>query len=133
MLKDPEAPVDFYIGGKKVVDEGDGRVEVKNLGNGKHQLIVHSIKMSDGPIEARTPSNRGDEIVSSCKMNLIKGEEGPEMGDLLPGACVDAVGMGECGPVVGIARKNCNWSIGYQVEGKQQSPLECIVIGPNGD
>ena len=134
MCKDPEAPVHFYIGGKKVVDDGDGRIEVKNLGNGKHQLTVHHLKMSDGPtIEARTPSNRGDEIVSSCKMNLIKGEEGPEMGDLLPGDCVDAVGMTACGPVVGIAHKNCNWSIGYQVEGKQQSPLECIVIGPNGE
>ena len=86
--------------------------------------------MTDGPtIEAKTPSNRGDEIVSTCKMNLIKGEDAPQLGDLLPGECT----LGSCGPVVGIAHKNCNWEIGYQVDGQQQSPLEVSVIGPNGN
>ena len=100
------------------------------MGNGKHQLVIHNLKMSDGPtIEARTPSNRGDELISACKMNLLKGEDAPELGDLLPGECI----LGACGPVVGIAHKDCSWAIGYECPGVQQSPLEVTVIGPNGN
>ena len=122
--------MEFYVGGKKVVKGADDRLEIKNLGGGKHQLTVHNLKMTDGPtIEARTPSNRGDEILSTCKMNLIKGEDAPVLGDVLPGDCI----MGPCGPVNGIAHKDCSWSIGYEMNGKQQSPLEVIVIGPDGN
>ena len=112
------------------MEGADDRVEVKHLGNGKHQLVIHNLKMSDGPtIEARTPSNRGDELVSACKMNLLKGEDAPELGDLLPGECI----LGACGPVIGIAHKDCSWAIGYECPGVQQSPLEVTVIGPNGN
>ena len=41
-VKDPTAPVDFFINGEPV-DTSDGRVEVKNLGEGKHQLILHKV------------------------------------------------------------------------------------------
>ena len=57
-VKDPGAPVDFFINGKKV-SKTDERCEYVNLGEGKHQLIMHHIKMEDlGTIEAKTPSNR---------------------------------------------------------------------------
>lgn len=57
-VKDPGAPVDFFINGKKV-SKSDERCEYVNLGEGKHQLIIHHIKMEDlGTIEAKTPSNR---------------------------------------------------------------------------
>ena len=57
-VKDPGAPVDFYINGNKV-RKGDERCEYVDLGEGKHQLILHHIKMEDlGTIEAKTPSNR---------------------------------------------------------------------------
>ena len=68
-VKDPDAPVDFYIAGEKVIPGQDDRVQVRDLGNGHHQLIVNHVKMGDGgTIEARTPSNYGDgdEVVSSC-------------------------------------------------------------------
>ena len=57
-VKDPGAPVDFFINGKKV-SRSDERCEYVNLGEGKHQLIIHHVKMEDlGTIEAKTPSNR---------------------------------------------------------------------------
>ena len=78
-------------------------------------LHIHNCKMSDvGSLEARTPSNRGDDILCSCQLAIEKGEEAPEMGD--------------CGPVTGIAHKDCNWTMNFKVEGKQQSPLEVIVM-----
>ena len=60
--KDPDAPVTFYLAGKKVTPD-DGRCEVRNMGNGLHTLVVGNLKMSDlGTLEARTPSNRGEEV-----------------------------------------------------------------------
>ena len=61
-VKDPEAPVSFYIGGKKV-SSSDSRCEIENKGNGVHTLHIHNCKMSDlGTLEARTPDNRGGEV-----------------------------------------------------------------------
>ena len=101
-VKDPDAPVDFFIAGKKVTGSDD-RVEVKKLENGKHQLIVHKIKMSDdGSIEARTPSNFGDQVLtSSCTFNVAKGEGAPT--------------IGKVPPVTGIAKQGCNWNVPYEV------------------
>jgi hypothetical protein len=104
-VKDPDAPVDFYIGGKKVIPGQDDRVQVRVLDNGQHQLIINKIAMSDdGVIEARTPSNysEGDKVVSSCSFSVAKGEDRPEMGSVPP--------------VTGIANKNCSWKIPYEVK-----------------
>lgn len=78
-------------------------MEVKKLGNGRHQLVVHKINLSDnGTIEARTPSNFGDEMISTqCDFGVAKGETAPEIGDT--------------GPVTGIANKGCNWDVPYKV------------------
>lgn len=118
-VKDPGAPVDFFINGEPV-DTSDGRVEVKNLGEGKHQLILHKVKMEDmGNVTAKTPSNKGDEILESkSNFTVVKGEEAPVMGD--------------CGPVNGVAKKACAMTIPYKVEGEKQSELEIIVEGPDG-
>lgn len=118
-LKDPGAPANFFINGEPV-DLSDPRFEVKNLGDGKHQLIIKPVKMGDaGTVSCKTPSNKGDEILESkSSFNVIKGEEAPVMGD--------------CGPVVGTAKKACGMTIPYKVEGEKQSDLEIIVEGPDG-
>jgi len=114
-VKDPNAPVDFYINGNKV-SKNDSRCEYVNLGEGKHQLILHDIKMEDmGSIEARTPSNRGEEMLTtSTEFEVAMGEHAPE--------------VGECGNVTGVANKECNWKLPYKCEGVQQSPLEVTVM-----
>ena len=80
-VKDPGAPVEFYMKGEKV-SRSDPRCEYVNLGEGRHQLIIHSIKMEDlGLVECRTPSNRGDQVlVSSATFDVTKGEDAPEIG-----------------------------------------------------
>ncbi len=45
--------MEFYIAGRKV-EEGDPRAEVRRMDNGKHQLVIHDVKMVDeGTVEAR--------------------------------------------------------------------------------
>jgi len=113
-VKDPSAPVTFALNGEDIVPDGE-RVEVKDLGEGKHQLIIHNAKMEDmGNVVAKTPSNRGDEVVESkSAFTVVKGEEAPKMGD--------------CGPVSGVAKKQCNMTIPYEVPGEKQSDLEIYV------
>jgi hypothetical protein len=39
------------------------RVEIKDLGEGKRQLIINKAEMGDnGTVTAKTPSNRGNEV-----------------------------------------------------------------------
>jgi predicted phage tail protein len=52
-------------------------------------------------------------VESKSNFTVVKGEEAPEMGD--------------CGPVTGIAQKQCNMTIPYKVEGEKQSDLEIII------
>ena len=58
----------------------------------------------DGTIELKTPSNRGNDLTSTCNTTMIKGEGVPQLGDLFQ---KDADGnntqLGDCGPVIGIA------------------------------
>ena len=118
-VKDPGAPVEFCINGVPV-DTSDGRCEVKDLGDGKHQLIIHNAKMEDmGNVTCKTPSNKGDEMLESkSNFTVVKGEDAPV--------------MGYCGPVSGVAKKQCAMTIPYKVEGEKQSELEIIVEGPDG-
>ena len=113
-VKDPTAPVDFLINGEEVVPDGK-RIEVKELGEGKHQLIIHNAKMEDmGNVVAKTPSNKGDEVIESkSAFTVVKGEEAPKIGDVAP--------------VSGVAKKQCNMTIPYTVEGEKQSELEIYV------
>ena len=113
-VSDPNAPVTFAINGEDVVPDGD-RIETKDLGEGKHQLIIHKAKMGDmGNVVAKTPSNKGDEVVESkSAFTVVKGEEAPKMGDVAP--------------VSGVAKKQCNMTIPYEVAGEKQSELEIWV------
>lgn len=117
-VKDPTAPVEFLINGE-VVSTADGRIEQKDLGDGKHQLIINNVKMGDaGTVTCKTPSNKGDEILESkSSFTVVKGEEAPVMGD--------------CGPVTGVAQKQCNMTIPYKVEGEKQSEM-VITIEKDG-
>ena len=68
--------MDFFINGEQVVPDGE-RVEVKNLGDGKHQLVINKAEMGDqGTVSAKTPSNRGDEIIESkSNFTVTKGNK----------------------------------------------------------
>jgi len=113
-VKDVNAPVEFCINGEPV-DTSDGRIETKDLGEGKHQLIINKAQMGDmGTVSCKTPSNRGDEIIESkSAFTVIKGEDAPKIGDV--------------GPVTGTAKKQCNMTIPYTVEGERQSDMEILV------
>merc|ERR1719422_2191458 len=113
-VKDENAPVEFFNNGEPIVPDGK-RIEVVNLGEGKHQLIIHKAAMSDmGTVSAQTPSNKGDEMLESkSAFTVIKGEEAPKIGDVAP--------------VTGIAKKQCNMTIPYSVEGEKQSDVEILV------
>ena len=64
-VKDPSAPVHFYINGKKL-DEGEFRFE-HNSSGGKHEFKIKKCELGDaGCLEARTPSNK----VSCCRFPL---------------------------------------------------------------
>lgn len=114
-VKDPNAPVDFYMKGVKV-SKNDSRCEYVNLGEGKHQLIIHRIKMEDlGLVECRTPSNRGNTMLTtSTSFDVAKGEEAPE--------------IGSTGPVNGVAYKECGWQVPYKITGQIQSKMEVTVM-----
>ena len=100
-VKDPSAPVTFAINGEDVVPDGE-RVEVKDLGDGKHQLVIHNAKMEDmGNVVAKTPSNKGDEVVESkSAFTVVKGEEAPKMEHVPKGTPEDQPGerAGSCLP-----------------------------------
>ena len=72
--------------------------------------------MTDLKIEFRTPTNhRGkNELSSVCQLNVIKGEEIPQ--------------LGECPPVIGITDEECKFGLSYTLEGQPQSLLEVCVI-----
>ena len=78
---------------------------------GQFALLLHTDDINQsihpqGTVTAKTPSNRGDEIVESkSNFTVVKGEEAPKMGD--------------CGPVTGVAKKQCNMTIPYKVLGVQ--------------
>ena len=60
-VKDPTAPVHFFINGKKL-DEGEFRFE-HTSSSGKHEFKIKKCELGDaGCLEARTPSNK----VSCC-------------------------------------------------------------------
>jgi hypothetical protein len=79
------------------------RVEIRHLENGRHQLVINKAAMGDaGLVEARTPSNYGDEMITSaCSLHVAKGEERPVIGDVAP--------------VSGVANKACSWKVPFQV------------------
>merc|ERR1711981_1353311 len=119
-VKDENAPVTFFNNGEEIIPDGE-RVEVKDLGEGKKQLIIHKTKMADmGTISAKTPSNKGDEMLESkSAFTVVKGEEAPKIGDV--------------GPVTGVAKKQCNVEILVEKDGKLLKIGKDIQLTVHGD
>lgn len=82
-LQDQTATAEWYFNGQKI--EPSERVEIKNLGGGKHQLVFNNVEMSDdGEITCES-----GELKSSCKLTVKKGESKPiaEIPDKIEGPC----------------------------------------------
>lgn len=72
-LQDQTAPADWKFNGEPIVPSE--RVEIKNLGGGKHQLIFNNLEMGDnGEISVES-----GKLSSSCKLNVAKGETKPQI------------------------------------------------------
>jgi hypothetical protein len=66
------------------------RIEIKNLGGGKHQLIFNKLELTDaGEIMVKSS---GD-LTSSCTLEVKKGEEIPviSFGDHVEGPCTKPI------------------------------------------
>ena len=119
-VKDPGAPVTFYLNGEEI-DQNDKRFEQTVTGPGKHQLVIKFLEMTDaGTIEARTPLNKNDQVLSSSTtLDVMMGERAPELAK---------VGKNGNGKVEGISNKECNFEVNFKVDGKKQSELDFKII-----
>lgn len=70
-LQDQTAPADWKFNGEPIVPSE--RVEIKNLGGGKHQLVFNNLEMVDnGEITCES-----GQLSSSCQLTVHKGESKP--------------------------------------------------------
>lgn len=70
-VADQTAVTEFFFNGE-LIKSGD-RFEVKNLGGGKHQLIISDLQMTDdGEIKCRS-----GKLKSTCQLTVLKGEGKP--------------------------------------------------------
>lgn len=117
-VKDPGAPVTFYLNGEEI-DRNDKRFEQTVTGPGKHQLVIKHLEMTDaGTVEARTPRNKNEQILSSSTtLDVMMGERAPELAK-----------VGKNGKVEGIANKDCNFEVNFKVDGKKQSELDFKIM-----
>lgn len=72
-LQDQTAPAEWTFNGKPV--EPSERVEIKNLGGGKHQLVFNALTIEDSG-EIKCESGK---LESSMKLTVKKGETKPEL------------------------------------------------------
>lgn len=72
-LEDEKAPAEWKLNGKPI--KPSDRIEIKNLGGGKHQLVFNDLKMAD----AGEISVESGKLRSSCKLTVQKGETKPQM------------------------------------------------------
>lgn len=72
-LQDQTAPADWKFNGEPIVPSD--RVEIKNLGGGKHQLIFNNLETGD---EGEISCESG-KLSSACKLTVQKGESKPEI------------------------------------------------------
>lgn len=70
-LQDQTAPAEWTFNGKPI--EPSDRIEIKNLGGGKHQLVFKKLEMiDDGEIMCES-----GKLNSSMKLTVKKGESKP--------------------------------------------------------
>ncbi|XP_055326293.1 twitchin-like, partial [Sitodiplosis mosellana] len=72
-LEDEKAPAEWKLNGKPI--KPSDRVQIKNLGGGKHQLVINDLKLAD----AGEISVHSGKLSSSCKLNVEKGETKPQI------------------------------------------------------
>ena len=120
-VKDQDAPVYFYINGQKI-DEDSFRFSHTN-NKGTHTLIIKKLELTDaGTLEARTPLNKGDKILTtSTVLDVMMGERKPTLGK-----------VGKANKVEGVAGKHCQFDVAFNVEGKKQSDLNVKILGQDG-
>ena len=126
-VKDPNAPVEFYINGVKI-NKSESRYRYTEDRKGKHQLYIRRLELTDaGTIEARTPLNKGDKMLTTeTALDIMMGERKPEFKRIGKG------GKGSRAKAEGVAGKSCGFEIDYQVEGKKQSELDFKILSPEG-
>lgn len=113
-LQDQTAPADWFLNGEQLKDGED--IELKNLGGGKHQLIINSVKMGHvGDLECKS----GD-LSSKCKLNVLKGESGPIVD--APDTVEAPIDKGGPFEIV----------IPYRIDGTRKSPVQAKIVGPDG-
>uniref|UniRef100_A0A8D8U7T9 Twitchin n=1 Tax=Cacopsylla melanoneura TaxID=428564 RepID=A0A8D8U7T9_9HEMI len=108
-LQDQTAPANWFFNGKPI--EANDRIEIKNLGGGKHQLIFNKLELSDaGEIMVKSS---GD-LTSTCTLEVKKGEEIPviSFGDSVEGPCT----------------KPITFEVPYKIEGTRQSQIEAKLV-----
>lgn len=82
-LQDTTATAVFLFNGQPIKE--NERVEIKNLGGGKHQLVFNKLEMTDdGEITCESGN-----LTSTCKLTVKKGESKPiaEIPDKVEGPC----------------------------------------------
>lgn len=72
-VADQTAAAEFFLNGEPI--KPSDRVEIKNLGGGKHQLIFNSVDITDQG-EIKCKSGR---LKSTCQLTVTKGEGKPEI------------------------------------------------------
>ncbi|GLH11533.1 Uncharacterized protein GBIM_16288, partial [Gryllus bimaculatus] len=107
-LQDQTAPAEWFFNGEPIQESE--RIQIKNLGGGKHQLIFNKAEISDEG-EIRCDSGK---LSSSCKVSVKKGEERPviDFGDTVEGPCSK--------PII--------FEVPFKVEGNKQSQIEAKLI-----
>lgn len=72
-LQDQTAPAEWFFNGEPIVP--NERIEIKNLGGGKHQLIFNKLDLADnGEIQVKS-----GQLESSMKLSVNKGESIPKI------------------------------------------------------
>lgn len=72
-LQDKTAPAEWKFNGEPIVPSD--RIEVKDLGGGKHQLVFNNLDMAD---EGEITCESG-KLQSTCNLTVKKGESKPEI------------------------------------------------------
>lgn len=72
-MQDQTAPCEWKFNGEPIL--ASDRIEIKNLGGGKHQLVFNSLELSDvGEISCES-----GQLNSTCKLSVRKGESRPNI------------------------------------------------------
>ncbi|CAK1595483.1 unnamed protein product, partial [Parnassius mnemosyne] len=107
-LQDQTAEAVWSFNGTPIVP--NDRIEIKNLGGGKHQLIFNKLEMEDdGEILCQS-----GELSSSCKLTVKKGESKPSI------ECPDEFNGPAGHPFV--------IEVPYKISGTRQTPIEAKLF-----